>query len=678
MAGKDQDKKKRHERHEDVDAELSTPGELARVREEETAPAAKGPNVFINTLNVFSGPAKKTADTVKMVCDPVLKVCYPAFKGGAKAVRMVCDPIGKVCYPPIKLHWEKKYKRRFPGHAGWMLALDLSLLFLIGSLVVSLMFVKLVLPAIPQPDIVRMQLVRPTTAVSGEPTSIVVAYANGSDSPLAGAEVLVELPDQFVPAATDPAEGQDATARGSVARFFLGSVPPHGSGEVRIDGTLYGPLGSRHPVTSHFVFWKEGDTSPRRESAYHEISVTGSRFALGMTFDEPFLRGTRNAVRISYGNDGDAPIDRAVIRLSPPSGFRITGSVPPATAPATWDLGTLEPGTKGTITVYGVLGEGSVPTFVARAYAGIDGERLLAQEVRGNVDALSTGFTLYHDITDPAAASVRPGETVTVKVRYHNGGDFTLTDASIRLETTDRYLMEIVPAWTGGDLARIAPGDTGEFTAVLRVVGDVTPDMLEGEDHPVIRISAVAEYAIDDDPAKTLRTDSGVTELGISTKVGAESGAVYRTKDGEQLGVGPLPPTSGEVTRMWVVLKLTNRVNPVRNAVLQARLSPDVRWTGRFSVTAGEPLAYLSEERRVIWEVGGIPAFSDGADAGASFEVAYTPGADAVGTVPVLVEDIRLVAEDAVTGAKVQAAAEPVTTAVRFGSEDETGGIVRE
>jgi hypothetical protein len=302
--------------------------------------------------------------------------------------------------------------------------------------------------------------------------------------------------------------------------------------------------------------------------------------------------------------------------------------------------------------------------------------RLLTQEVWKDVDALSTGFTVGNDLDVPAV--VRAGEAFTVRVRYHNEGTYTLANAAIRLEATDRYLADGPVEWTGGDLARIEPGENGVLTAMLRVRDDIAQEDLEGDPTPVIRLHVVGEYAIDGQPTRTLRLEGAMNEIAVVTDVGVEAAALYRTKDGEQLGVGPIPPNVGEVTKLWIVLNVENGTGAVHDARLEATLPPGVRWTGRYSVTAGEPIAYLSEQRRIVWDIGGVPAFSEGEYAGASIEVSFTPSPEDVGSAPSLLQEIALTAQDTATGVRVHANAPDVTTAVRFGSPEETSGIVTE
>ena len=188
--------------------------------------------------------------------------------------------------------------------------------------------------------------------------------------------------------------------------------------------------------------------------------------------------------------------------------------------------------------------------------------------------------------------------------------------------------------------------------------------MLGADTFPSLRISAAAQYTIDEDPTRPIRVDTQVSDLAIATKLGLEGAALYFTKDGDQLGVGPLPPKAGQTTKYRVFLTITTTTGEVDNAQLEAYLPSNVEWTGRASVTAGEALDHFPSTGRVRWTIGRLPANADGTGTriGASFEVAVTPGESDIGSVPTLLKSIKVFGSDVTTGLKLNATAENIST----------------
>jgi len=655
-------KKKRERRGKQaLDAEIMK----AAANRQDDGVQRKAPNIFIGTLNLMTGPA-----------------------------RQLLNPVKKICYPPLLEHYEERYSKPFARHARVRLIIDLVLMSVFGALVAGLIFVYMVLPVVTRQDYVTVALLQPQSVVSGRETTLVFSYANGSDKDIAGVGLMVELPVGFVASgapATDAAGKEIAFAVDPDfprrLTFALGTLAATGRGEVRVPGKLYGATGSAIPVYAGLSYWKEGQAEPEQDAVYYELPVADAAIALDLETETPFMRGTDNRIRITYANDSGEPVDDLTIRFAPPAGFRLAGSIPQYRAGAPeWRIGTLKAGEGGVIDVFGSLGTKDVPAFAVEALVpGADGA-VAIERVSKNADAIATGFELSHSVLGTSGASfLYPGQEVRVGIRFANTGEHTFRDVTIELRPSARYLERaaetvVWDAEVSPELAEIQPGASGAVTATFKVVETVTEDMLGPDENPVVEFTASARYRLDDDAVREFSADSGAISLPIATTLTIETGSLYFSKDGDQLGVGPLPPRTGETTRLWAVVSVENGANAVRNARLEAKLAPDAEWTGRTSITAGEPIAYLPAERRIIWDIGDIPAFAggDGAGINLSMEIGLTPGKDDVGTVPVLIESLKIVGEDTVTGVKVFAEGEAVTTGVRFGKWTQQTGMVIE
>jgi len=656
----------------EAEAEPVASTELAKVRDEEKAVAAapaKNGNIFIGTLNVFAQPMKT-----------------------------IMDPVKKVCYEPLQLHWEEKYRKKYPRTAHWILALDLFLLFVVGALIVGGIFAYFVMPAFPQPQSVSLTVLSPKTIKSGAPITFTVAYSNETDGRLAGAELGMRLPDGFIedePAAgggspdAQPAPAANGTTTAPLTKNYrLGSLEPHGRGEVRVSGTVYGPVGTEKTLVSELYFWKEGDTTPTRVSDYNNWLVQDSVLGLNFRMEDEVIRGRQNAVTISYANQSEETIPALVIRLTMPDDFTVTGASPRMTGRHEWTISDLDAGAKGAVTVYGVLkaggGKNAVPNFTVRGYLVRDGARQLVQEIRQNMAALGTGFELSQDIGKPGGKlALAPDERTEVTIHYRNGGAKAINNLTISLRPTSRYLEQPAKVYSWGpaakpELARLEPGQSGTITAELHVRPDIDAAVLGGDSTAVMDITSEAEYFLEDEPSKPIYADTAVLSLPISTLLTIKAAALYHTKDGEQLGVGPVPPQAGQTTRYWVFIQITNTTSEISNAAFEARLPENVSWTGRYSVTSGQAMTFLPATRQIVWEAGTIPPYANGGGTrvGASFEVAVTPAKEDAGSVPVLVENIKLNGLDSLTEMKLFTAAPNVTTEVPFGTDAAKAGKV--
>ncbi|MFA6603577.1 MAG: hypothetical protein WCT10_01890 [Patescibacteria group bacterium] len=647
-----------------VEAEPVLNTELAEVRETEKTPAKKTGNIFIGTLNVITGPMKQ-----------------------------LTDPVKKICYEPLQLHWEERYKKKYAHHASKMLILDLVLLFTVGALAVGGIFAYFVLPVLPTAKLVELNVLAPKRIVSGEISNLIISYRNETGSELANAELKVRLPDGFVEAEalgkTGAATTQAKTdsASDGIKTIAVGSIKPHGLGEVRIRGAVFAPVGTKVTLSSELVYWEEGRSEPSRNATFTNWLVEDAVLQLAFRSPDQVVRGRQVAVTITYANQTEETIDAVVIKLTPPDDFRVTGAVPQYGDRYEWRINNLAGGAKGSITVYGFLLAGAakqaIPNFSARGYLLLGGKQLIVQEVRANLEAQATGFSLGQELTEPASkTSLDPGEQVTVTVRYRNGGNKPIHNLKIWVEPTPQFLAETKSfTWDTSNeakLMRIEPGESGEVIASFKIKEIIGASDVGADGRPMMEIAARAQYFMDDDLTDPIFADTAVISLPITTKLAIDASAIYYSKDGDQLGIGPLPPQVGETTKYWVFIQITNTTNTVKEALLETWLPENVGWTGRYSVTAGASMAHLPTNGRILWEIGDIPAnaSSAGTKVGASFEVELTPTKADAGTAPLLLKEVMLSGVDAVTQTKVRATAPAVTTAIPFGPEAARTGVV--
>jgi hypothetical protein len=207
-----------------------------------------------------------------------------------------------------------------------------------------------------------------------------------------------------------------------------------------------------------------------------------------------------------------------------------------------------------------------------------------------------------------------------------------------------------------------------------------TSDELKGNNNPSVKITAVAEYSLEQTSARVFRTDSGISNLPIDTLIKIDTATLYHAPFGDQLGLGPIPPRTEKTTRLWIALSVKNGHNPVRNARLTATLMPKILWLDKTSVTLGHPLAYVASERKLIWEIGDLPAFAGDflPAATANFEIELTPTLDDIGQILKLIDYIKVEGEDVFTGTRVRAEGEAATSAVKIGTEEARLGKILE
>lgn len=583
-------------------------------------------------------------------------------------------------HPALRHHWEERYVKRHPRFAFGMLMVDLVLLFLVAGLVVSGIFGWFYLPKATKPPVVSLEMTVPEQVTSGGHTEIVLKYANDMGE-VARCAVLILMPGtQFLPDGELPQTDISDCAAASFAAgrdensvvIPLGDIVSHGGGQMTVPGRLFASSGSQTTITSELRYWQSGRTAPSVAVARAWTVFTGAQLALSFSSEAGAVYGRPTTLTFEYESRSDETLRDVVLRVEPPAGFRLLNVAPPSARPLEWRLGDLKNGDRGRVSATGWIFENSdaAPAFTATASTAERGRDIILESVRANADVRSTGFRLEHEVVKPANGNAAlPGSEVTIAVHYRNSGAERIRDLRLSLLPTPAFGAALEPAELAWDsrsvptLDSVEPGMSGTLTATIRLPEDLPAETVGADGHPELPIRAAAEYLIEGD-SRPVRSDTAETVIPIATDLSVAAAGFYWTPDGEQLGVGPLPPRAGRTTSYRLILSVRNTTSTVRDAVVEAALPEGVSWTGHAAVTAGAAVDYLPSVRRIRWTLGNVSAFTDSLELrpAASIELDLTPTPAMIGRPAILLTGITVTGRDTATDTQLHGTAESVTT----------------
>lgn len=148
----------------------------------------------------------------------------------------------------------------------------------------------------------------------------------------------------------------------------------------------------------------------------------------------------------------------------------------------------------------------------------------------------------------------------------------------------------------------------------------------------------------------------------------------YTLAEGDQLGVGPLPPHAGETTKYWIFLSPSTNYFDVNDVTITANLADNVVFTGRTSAISETGINYDEANRQISWKISRLSYATDASiPPGAAFEIAFLPTPDQAGHSAKLLTNIRITGQDAVSAVQISDAVPDLTTRIK---EDASGGII--
>ncbi len=245
----------------------------------------------------------------------------------------------------------------------------------------------------------------------------------------------------------------------------------------------------------------------------------------------------------------------------------------------------------------------------------------------------------------PAAGSVDLESGTLVRVDYKNNGAVPISSLRVTLESTDNN-------FSVDRLEKAEETQSVEFNGTNAVFTDLSAGVngqaglkvffTSEKDSRVINWRARLEYMIN---GQTFKQDLDLQQLKIKADLKVTAAAYYTSPQGDQLGIGPVPPVVGLPTNYWIFIEAQSQAD-WQNLVVSARLPKGVELTDSRSLLAGD-FKYNASARQLIWKIARLAGRTEKYHLG--FEVQLTPTAAQAGQVLPLLNNLQYYASDTLT-----------------------------
>jgi len=152
----------------------------------------------------------------------------------------------------------------------------------------------------------------------------------------------------------------------------------------------------------------------------------------------------------------------------------------------------------------------------------------------------------------------------------------------------------------------------------------------------------------------------------VDSRLSLKTFALFYTPQGDQIGVGSVPPVVGNYTAYWLILQVNNTNNKIKDFKLTAKVPANIEFTNIYNVTDGNQIIFNEKTRELEWQIDSVSAFAGIFNAApeARIQLALTPTTDQIGKSPILLANIVATATDDATGAFLAASSKDATTAI--------------
>lgn len=566
------------------------------------------------------------------------------------ADEIISPPPQPIPKEPLFSAFYRKYKKIF-----WT-----SLVTLAAAIAVLLVWVLFLRtkPAAPAYEgEVKVSITAPKTAPSGSQVSYEITVDNGSNTALTDITLEVFYPRGFVFENSTP-EGQGNQGR----KFVLANMPSGDSQKLIAIGSLAGSVQEVKVINAKLHYRPEIFRAAFVAESSSNTVILAPEISLKLDAPAQLVTGQTINYLVEMKNVSDKPFSNIVLEAAYPDKFELTGTE----GGPRWEFAELKIGETKTITISGRLTEEAskeslfqIEMFLKDA----EGELVAAGRAYAFTRILASPLLLSHKLVN-IPEEVLPGADLAYEVEYENKGSLGLNDVVISVEfATDAFdFAELEPetgqyrtnssigsgrvlAWFSGserELLVVQPGQRGRFTFRIPVSDQLVQ---RRQKNPLLTTKTYFQ-------SKELTEPLAGNTLEL--KVDTEANAAVKT---EVVG-GAEKPATGQSTTYRVEISVTNTVNDLKNAVLQAIIPRSETRFDQSSITPAderERVEYASSSGSLRWDLGSVFALTGSFHSARTlkFDLTVTPGVGESPQALELLRDVKLEAIDDFTDKKI-------------------------
>lgn len=479
-------------------------------------------------------------------------------------------------------------------------------------------------------------------AQSGGSLDIELTYGNLDGEDLGEAAVRLDLPRNFLVTSAEPSEAFN----GFEKSFRIKNLSSGVSRTFKLSGVPVGVPGERQTVYAFLDYRKDGKKHNVLNSLDYELA--DSALKLEAELAKEAFKGSVLPLKLKLKNAGGAAMEKIELNFAGPWRFRRDNEYLESNSAMVENLRAGEereidleaavesdqPEAEFKLDSYLVLGEGKY--------------RQLTIQKKISVRQPKFSVSITGD-----KRSMKLGDEIGYLVKYQNQEEAQISQVRLRLISGNRNYNLTQVRLTGKNQATLADdfvmtlpdlaqGSSGEIGLTVRF------DRRKIEANQELSLAGEVEYLLGN---SEVRYQAVSAKTRLETDFLAAGAAYYYSPQGDQLGVGPLPPVVDIPTSYWVFFQAENAGNDLKDFSLTAELPEGVIWTGKKSVLAGS-LYYGEVGRTLIWSIDDVAGTGDNNKVG--FEVQIVPQEKDIGRTMVLVEKISYSARDSFIGRELK------------------------
>ncbi len=501
---------------------------------------------------------------------------------------------------------------------------------------------------------------------SGQDLDIFITYANNSKFNLENTSLSLNLPSGFI---LNKAKNEHISDSNSIN---LGQIKPSGNGKITISGQLIGDVTQTDKILATLTY-KIGKTSKiDQKNEMGLIKYTGSEITGQINIQESSFPDKEIPFTIKLTNLSQNNIDGLTLEL--PNYAKISKNTDKIDKSGFFSLSPEEEVVfEGVALIPKTIGNIPFSYSVKRNF---NGKNFIQHLENSSLKILSPdiGLKLNPQIIKNYLDS---GENLKLEIYFQNLSGNILQNQSLILEDVNEVLD--LPFCAQMNNIEIDDNKIIIGSSARTIFSDGTPSKLDlftlnlklkndaGSFSSLLKLIPIFSAELFDSEISFSTTGENL-EIYIPSLLITKNKLRYYTKNGDQVGRGPLPPQVGLSTKYWSYIDIQNGANELTNFKLIAKPGTKTTFTGKQSVNYGDEMMFSNNE--ALWQQDSIPAFTS---FGLYFETETIPTIDDLGKNLTLIKELKIEATDKLTGKKHEYVFEKIIN--KLESDDEGSKI---
>lgn len=536
----------------------------------------------------------------------------------------------------------------------------------------------------------ELRIEAPDHIIAGDRVVYSVIYKNKSKNPITGGELFFEYPKGAEPVE----EIGEGTSEGTFrVRVLVPALAPGEEARADFPLRIFGKEGDAITTTATLIYAPQNLAS--KFTVRREFLTTIDQVPVSLSFSggAKVRSGDRYEFRLEYASNAETDFKNIALSVVYPEGFQYLESdrVPDSRDfnRMVWQLGTLQPGSSGSIRIAGIVSGVTLEPKTFRYSLGVydkDAQTWIPYIDRAAVaEIIEQPLGVLVLVNGSREQSLSFGDTMNGTVKIKNNSAAAVHDVNIEMtvdgpidfgklrSNNGAVVGSRTLRWNSGtdpSLSQLNPGEERslQFFAGLRgaeAAGRVKNATVTFK----TAIKATEEAALDFKPAGNDTLILPVNAVSSFAAKALYSGTLIKN-------TGPIPPKVGQRTSYTIVWEVDSSGGDLSDVRMSAFLPPYVEWKG-VTVPQSEQIAYQKSTGEIIWNPGAVRA-GEGTRR-VMFQISFIPSESDGGQQPVLVTKIKGTAVDSFTKKDIQVTVFDVTTDLRddFGVPAGSGVVQR-